>query len=668
MDYPPCKPCNCVGKGCANAFPPGTRVIWPELQGAKGKKAMEIIKKENKYVTPLLLGQGSVHVTDVCCNRVFVIVDSEGPNPEAHVRGYALRSKDFESEGSDGTIAGILKNDKKFKSNKYFYVIIRGTLAAPSHCELLARSSSMGLLLVLVVLLLSSLLLLLCLPRTANSASDWLNHGKDIYNSRYASEEFKISPGSVKKMELKWEFFAKSITATPSIFSGTLYFPSWNGSIYAIKECDGSVVWERNVSDLTGLNATGFVGGVLNVSLARATPTVAGDLLIIGIYGPAVVIAVERATGDLVWSTMLDTHPRAVITMSGTAFNGAFYVGTSSLEESLNSSQCCTFRGSLSKLDIQTGTILWQTYTLPDNGGQLGGYAGGSIWGSSPSIDVIRNHVYIATGNLYSAPQYVKDCQAKENNQTTPTQPDKCIEPGNHENSFLAFDMDTGNITWYRQLGGYDIWFIACNNLSTPNCPPGPNPDADFGEAPMMLTIFVNETRQDILVAVQKSGYAWALDRDTGDIIWATFAGPGSFLGGGIWGAATDGLRVYTNIENGGQKNFTLTPSKENTTAGGWVAMDASTGKVIWSIANPSNATSYGPVTVANGVLFAGSTNSKGTIYAMSTEKGEILWSYDTGVSVYSGISVSNGCIYVGNGYRLRGANTSLLAFCVIDL
>ncbi|XP_043705156.1 polyvinylalcohol dehydrogenase-like [Telopea speciosissima] len=520
-----------------------------------------------------------------------------------------------------------------------------------------------GLLLVLMILL-SSLLLCL-LPCSTNAASDWLNHGKDIYNSRYASEESIISPGSVKKMELKWEFLIKTITATPSIYNGTLYFPSWNGNIYAIKECDGSVVWEKNVSELTGLNATGFSG--VNVPLARVTPTVAGDLLIIGIYGPAVVIAVKRATGDLVWSTKLDTHPAALITMSGTAFNGAFYIGTSSLEETLNSSQCCTFRGSFSKLDIQTGTILWQTYTLPDNGGQLGGYAGGSIWGSSPSIDVIRNHVYVATGNLYSAPQYVKDCQAKENNQTTPTQPDKCIEPGNHENSFLAFDMDTGNITWYRQLGGYDIWFLACNNLSTPNCPPGPNPDADFGEAPMMLTIFVNETRRDVLVAVQKSGYAWALDRDNGDIIWVTFAGPGSYLGGGMWGAATDGLRVYTNINNGLQKSFTLTPSKENTTAGVWVAMDASTGKVIWSIANPSNATSYGPVTVANGVLFAGSTNSQGTIYAMSAAKGKILWSYDTGVSVNGGVSVSNGCIYVGNGNRGTISNASLHAFCVID-
>ena len=203
-------------------------------------------------------------------------------------------------------------------------------------------------------------------------------------------------------------------------------------------------------------------------------------------------------------------------------FFRGFYVGTSSLEEGLSVEQCCTFRGSLSKLDIHSGTILWQTFMLPDNYGKIGGYAGASIWGSSPSIDIPRNHVYIATGNLYSVPFNVSQCQAKENNQTVPTHPDQCIEPDYHFDSILALDLDSGKIKWYHQLGGYDVWFVACNNLSTPNCPSGPNPDADFGEAPLMVTINSNNVELDIVVAVQKSGFAWALDRNNGSLIWAT--------------------------------------------------------------------------------------------------------------------------------------------------
>lgn len=198
-------------------------------------------------------------------------------------------------------------------------------------------------------------------------------------------------------------------------------------------------------------------------------------------------------------------------------------MGVSSLEEVYSIENCCRFRGSFVKLDTRTGAIVWQTYMLPDNHGAIGGYAGAALWGSSPSIDVGRSHVYIATGNLYSVPQSVEDCQERQDNQTVPVHPEECIGPDIHFDSILALDLISGEIRWFRQLGGYDVWFLACNDPSTPNCPPGPNPDADFGEAPMMLSnIGPNGRRKDVVVAVQKSGFAWALDRSNGNLIWST--------------------------------------------------------------------------------------------------------------------------------------------------
>ncbi|ESR44340.1 hypothetical protein CICLE_v10013418mg, partial [Citrus x clementina] len=466
---------------------------------------------------------------------------------------------------------------------------------------------------------------------TQNTEQNWVNHGGDLYNRRYANkEEKKISPATVSKLNLKWKFYAGSdISVTPAIFNNTLYFPSWNGYLYAVKAADGSLIWKQNLQNLTGISNPGFTLNV-NSTVSRSTPTVAGNLLIFGLWGPAVVVAVKRSNGKLVWKTKLDDHARSFITMSGTYYKGAYYVGTSSIEEGLTFELCCTFQGSLAKLDAKTGRILWQTFMLPDNFGKLNEYAGAAIWGSSPSIDPIRNHVYIATGNLYS-----------------------CIEPENHSNSLLALDLDTGKFVWYKQLGGYDVWFGACNWHLNPNCPPGPSPDADFGEAPMMLSMYRNKVKHDIVVAVQKSGFAWALDRDSGSLIWSMEAGPGGLGGGAMWGAATDERRIYTNIANSQHKNFNLKPSKNSTIAGGWVAMDASNGNVLWSTADPSNGTAPGPVTVANGVLFGGSTYRQGPIYAMDVKTGKILWSYDTGATIYGGASVSNGCIYMGNGYKM---------------
>ncbi|GLU11131.1 hypothetical protein SLE2022_278970 [Rubroshorea leprosula] len=136
---------------------------------------------------------------------------------------------------------------------------------------------------------------------------DWINHGGDLYNRRFAKEETKISPITVSALRLKWEFYSgRDISATPAIFDRTLYCPSWNGCLYAVNALDGSLIWKQNLQELTGLNATGFVLHV-NTTVSRATPTIANDLLVVGIYGPAVVIAVERLSGKLVWSTRLDT-------------------------------------------------------------------------------------------------------------------------------------------------------------------------------------------------------------------------------------------------------------------------------------------------------------------------------------------------------------------------
>ncbi|KAK6155113.1 hypothetical protein DH2020_009361 [Rehmannia glutinosa] len=238
---------------------------------------------------------------------------------------------------------------------------------------------------------------------------------------------------------------------------------------------------EKNLKMLTGLNATISFTNDTTTLVSRATPTVADDKLIIGIYGPAYVIAVKRATGELIWTRQLDMHPAAVITMSGT------YYG-----------------------------------------------------------------------------RYV------------------CLVIVDDKEKFFE-------------------------------------------------------------------------------------AGPGGTLGGGTWGAATDNTRVYTNIANSDQKNFTLRPSNNVTTGGGWVSMDAGTGRILWSTAVPYNATTN-PVTIANGVLFAGSTYRTGPVYAINAANGEILWSYDTGASVYGGVSVSKGCVYVGHGYRVFPsftAGNSLFAFCI---
>lgn len=157
---------------------------------------------------------------------------------------------------------------------------------------------------------------------TQNSLlGNWLNHGGDIYNNRYARGEIEIGPATAPRLRLKWKFNAgNDVSATPAVYDGVVYFPSWNGYIYAVRSADGSLVWKKSLQRLTGLNST-LITTNATEPIARATPTIADDILILGIYGPAYVVAVRRSTGELVWKTQLDKHPAALITMSGTYYS-----------------------------------------------------------------------------------------------------------------------------------------------------------------------------------------------------------------------------------------------------------------------------------------------------------------------------------------------------------
>jgi outer membrane protein assembly factor BamB len=46
-----------------------------------------------------------------------------------------------------------------------------------------------------------------------------------------------------------------------------------------------------------------------------------------------------------------------------------------------------TFRGAIVALDAQTGEIVWRSYSLPDNEGVPGGYAGATMF-SPPAVDL----------------------------------------------------------------------------------------------------------------------------------------------------------------------------------------------------------------------------------------------------------------------------------------
>jgi polyvinyl alcohol dehydrogenase (cytochrome) len=470
-------------------------------------------------------------------------------------------------------------------------------------------------------------------------SGQWQRSGQNLNNTWGQPAEHSISPSNVQRLNPKWVFTTGGdVSATPTVGDDAIYFPDWGGNLFAVNKNSGRLIWSHRISDYDG------VAG----AISRVSPAVDGDQLIIGdilsskqVHNGANVIALDRHTGTLRWVTQVDTHPAAIITGSPVVFNGIVYIGVSSNEESLAldpAYPCCSFRGSIVALDAKTGTLLWKTFDMPDNGGRTDQYSGGAVW-QSPAIDPKRGLLYVGTGNNYTAPQSVEDCQ-----NASPS--GNCAAGDDLFDTALALDLKNGHIRWAKRLQGLDTWTVACilSTGTNPNCPVPSSPDFDLGGSGPNLV-------GNIVGFGQKSGIYWALDPDNGNIVWSTPVGPGSSLGGIEWGTATDGKRIYVAIGNKDHLPYTLVGSGQQINWGSWSALDVATGKILWQTPDPTPGTiDTGSVSVANGVMYAGSYS--GQMYALDTMTGKILWNFASGGSVIDGPSIVDGTIYWGSGYR----------------
>ena len=490
-------------------------------------------------------------------------------------------------------------------------------------------------------------------------AQDWPMFGQDVTNSA-SPQQTSLTQGNVGRLQLKWTFTTGGdVSARAALVSGVLYFPDWAGNLYAVNANSGQTVWSHQLSYY------GLAAG----TVSRNSPAVANGVVYIGTqYNASAptssgwLLAINAANGQLLWKTQPDTsNPFPVITASPSIAGGVVYVGMTSNEEFAAANpyyHCCSVVGSVVALNATTGAKLWQTFTAPS------GYSGANVWGSTPVVDATRNTVFVGTGNNYSIPTdpaYVA-CIGAGGSEAS------CLSPVDHADSIIALDMTTGAVKWatrlmtWNQYGvtdGSDFWNVACFTTYT-NCPPSPGPDYDFGSGPNEITFNGKGGHRTIIGAGQKSGIYYALDPDTGAELWHTQVGPGSSLGGMEWGSASDGSRIYVAIAN----LFGIPYAGGS--AGSFAALDPATGAILWQVADPNGAVDLGPVAVGKGVVFAGSmgdptfsggagSSTAPTMLALDASSGKTLWSYPAGSSVIAGAIVSGDSVYWGSGYTHLG-------------
>jgi polyvinyl alcohol dehydrogenase (cytochrome) len=257
------------------------------------------------------------------------------------------------------------------------------------------------------------------------------------------------------------------------------------------------------------------------------------------------------------------------------------------------------------------GKELWRTFTvdppklqgLNAAGTKIFAPAGAAVW-NAPAIDEKRSQLYVGTGDNYVRP-------------ASPT-----------SDSIIAMNLSSGAIKWVYQATAGDAWNTGCDWGHRELCPKPEGVDYDFGAAPVLATA---SDGRDIVVAAQKSGFAYGIDPDTGKLIWKSRVGRGGTTGGIEFGLAVRGDAVYVGVNDYEDGHPHPGPARP-----GLYALDLLTGRSLWQAPDSGETCRGRPlctpgifaaITATPDLVFAGSTD--GWLRAYDADSGRVLWHYD---------------------------------------
>lgn len=498
--------------------------------------------------------------------------------------------------------------------------------------------------------------------RMCAAGSDWFDYASPILangaglsgvaNTRALSPAAAgITQAMVPALHLRWSVPLINPTY-PTVAGGALFIGTYDGKVIALDAATGCVHWifDTGKTIRSGLVIAGWQG------VARRSPTKA-PLIYIGDKG-GTVYALNAVTGTLVWHVRPHENPFAAILATPALYAGRLYVGFSSNEGDTGPAgdpkvSCCTFRGMVAALDAATGALIWRKYTLPEPakpsrlnaiGVQQYGPAGAAVLGT-PTVDVKRQRLYFASDNDYQDPR------------------------SDYSNTIFAVDLATGREIWHHKTTPGNPHNAACYVKGT-NCPLVYN-EANRTDWGFLAPIVVAKGAdgRDILIAAQKSGQNWALDPDSGRVLWQTRVTNHKINYGAMHGIAVDGDALFI-----GSGEFLADPTKgayPGYNELGLNRLDVSTGKVIWHTpvsANCPQATCRGywnPPVVANGMVIDASVDQYLRIYDETS--GKVLRRIDLDIDGGDRTKMNGGGPTLAGSMIYIGTDRTLQAYGVVQ-
>ncbi|MBM3775506.1 MAG: PQQ-dependent dehydrogenase, methanol/ethanol family [Acidobacteria bacterium] len=324
----------------------------------------------------------------------------------------------------------------------------------------------------------------LAVPLGAQNSSTRENwpHYFGTYAAWRHSELDQINRSNVQKLVPVWAFETGKpdggLQATPIVVDGVMYLAtSWN-KVFAIDAETGRELWQYSYPNPREI---GIIYSPWNRGVA-----VAGGRVFMGTLDNSVV-ALEQKSGRELWRVNVEEMQQCGCNITGAPLvvKAKVIVGVTGGDSA--------HRGYITAFDVKTGRKAWRFWTIPAPGekghetwaGESWKYGGGATW-MTGSYDAELNLVYWSVGN--PAADFYGGSRTGANLYT---------------DSVVALDPDTGKLKWYHQQVPHDVW------------------DWDTAYENVLLDLAVKGTPRKLLLNVNKGGYAFVVDRETGQFVSA---------------------------------------------------------------------------------------------------------------------------------------------------
>jgi alcohol dehydrogenase (cytochrome c) len=313
----------------------------------------------------------------------------------------------------------------------------------------------------------------------------WPTNGGNLYNQRYSPLN-QINTANVAELKGVWRARLRgsgvapkySGQAQPLVHDGVAYVSTGANDVFALSIDTGEILWQYTANLPEELPAVCCGWANRGVALSE------DKVFVARLDGK--IVALDRRTGVPAWTIDAERpEENFSFTSAPVYFDGLLITSPAGADRGT--------RGRVKAYDADDGRLVWTFYVIPGPGepghetwpqdNDSWKYGGGAVW-QTPAIDPELGLVYFSTGN--AGPDYNGAVRAGDNLYTV---------------SIVAIELATGKYRWHFQQVHHDIW------------------DYDSSNPVVLMDLNVGGRARKAIVEVGKTGWAYILDRVTGEPI-----------------------------------------------------------------------------------------------------------------------------------------------------